>query len=143
MFEQLKEKVKSAKARAVFKVNQELILMYHYIGTQILSFEIDRDKDQLIKQLSKDFKEAFSDMEGYSEINLGYMRKFAQEYPEVEFVQEVLAQLPWSHHQILLSKVPDKETRHFYIQNAIEHAWTRETMTMHIEAELHNAKNNK
>jgi hypothetical protein len=33
------------------------------------------------------------------------MRKFAQEYPDVEFVQEPLAQLTWYHYQTLLDKL--------------------------------------
>jgi hypothetical protein len=39
--------------------------------------------------------------EGYSPRNLKYMRAFAEARPEVEFVQEALAQLSW-HHQIAL-----------------------------------------
>lgn len=54
MLEQLKEQINSSKARAVLKVNEELTMTYHYIGTQILSFEVKRDKEKLIDQLSQD-----------------------------------------------------------------------------------------
>jgi len=44
------------------------------------------------------------------------MRKFAQEYPDALFVQEVLAQLTWYHVLTLLDKVLDNQERLFYIQ---------------------------
>ena len=52
------------------------------------------------------------------------MRKFAQEYPESEFVQEVLAQLSWYHH-------------FFNIKKALEHGWSRSVMAYQIESRLH------
>lgn len=76
-------------------------------------------------------------MKGFSPRNLKYMRKFAQEYPDVEFVQEPLAQLTWYHHQTLLDKLPNKESRLFYIKHAIEYGWSRNIMVMQIERALH------
>ena len=55
-------------------------------------------------------------MKGLSTKNLKYMRKFAQEYPDALFVQEVLAQLTWYHVLTLLDKVLDNQERLFYIQ---------------------------
>ncbi|MBW7924351.1 MAG: hypothetical protein H3C59_06365 [Burkholderiaceae bacterium] len=37
-------------------------------------------------------------MEGLSARNLECMRAFAEDWPDEEFVQEVLARLPWYHH---------------------------------------------
>ena len=34
-------------------------------------------------------------MKGFSPRNLKYMRAFAEAWPDSEFVQEVLAQMPW------------------------------------------------
>ncbi len=133
MFEQLKEQIKSSQARAVFKVNEELTMTYHYIGTQILSFEPERDKEKLIEQLSQDFKKSFRDMDGFSTTNLRYMRKFAQEYTDIGFVQDTLSKLPWSFHQILLDKLSEKEVRLQYVSSAIKHAWSLETLKEKIK----------
>nr|WP_246484058.1 DUF1016 N-terminal domain-containing protein [Wolbachia endosymbiont of Rhagoletis cerasi] len=60
-------------------------------------------------------------MKGFSTRNLKYMRKFAEEYPDVEFVQEPLAQLTWYHNITLLEKIESHEIRLFYVKKAIEH----------------------
>lgn len=64
-------------------------------------------------------------MKGFSIRNLRYMRKFAEEYSEIDFVPEVLAQLTWDHNITLLDKVSSVQNRFFYIKNAIEHGWSR------------------
>ena len=74
------------------------IMLYHHIGTQILKAQ-ERSGwgAKVIDQLSKDLSSELPEMKGFSMRNLKYMRKFAAEYPDIEFVQEVLAQLPWGH----------------------------------------------
>lgn len=61
----------------------------------------------------------------------------AATYPNVEFVQEVLAQLTWYHNLTLLDKVKDRDTRLFYMKKTIEHGWSRNIMVMQIETGLH------
>lgn len=65
------------------------------------------------------------------------MRKFAAEYQDPKFVQEVLAQLTWYHNMTLLDKVPDKQNRLFYVKHVIEYGWSRNIMVMQIESALH------
>ena len=67
----------------------------------------------------------FPEMKGFSTRNLKYIRKFAKAYLDIEFVQELLAQLTWYHNITLLDKVPDKQARLFYVKYAIEHVWSR------------------
>lgn len=113
-------------------------MLYHHIGTQILKSQEEQGwGSKVIDQLAKDLKSAFPEMKGFSPRNLKYMRKFAQEYPEAEFVQAALAQLTWYHHLTLLDKVQEKDIRFFYIQHAIKHGWSRNTMVMQIETALH------
>ena len=76
------------------------------------------------------------DMKGFSPRNLKYMRAFAEAWPDAEFVQEVLAQLPWYHQLALLDKLPGPETRRWYAAEAIEHNWSRNVLVMQIEARL-------
>ena len=65
------------------------------------------------------------------------MRLFAETYPDLEFVQQVAAQLPWFHLAVLLDKVKDLEERLFYIQNAIKNGWSRSAMVHQIELNLY------
>lgn len=41
-------------------------------------------------------------MKGFSLRNLKYMRAFAENYPDEQFVQQAAAQIPWYHNIALL-----------------------------------------
>ncbi|MCU5772527.1 DUF1016 N-terminal domain-containing protein [Erwiniaceae bacterium BAC15a-03b] len=71
-----------------------------------------------------------------SEVNLKYMRAFAEAWPDTEFVQAVLAQLPWYHQLALLDKLTHQEDRRWYAARAIEHNWSRNVLVMQIESRL-------
>ncbi len=134
----LKQRVTVARYQAARSVNSELILLYHHIGKEILTSQKEHGWGaKIVDRLSHDLRAAFPEMKGFSPRNLKYMRKFAQEYPEIEFVQEVLAQLPWYHHVTLLDKVSDRENRIFYIKKALEHSWSRNVMVHQMESGLH------
>jgi predicted nuclease of restriction endonuclease-like (RecB) superfamily len=75
-------------------------------------------------------------MKGFSSRNLKYMRAFAQAWPDAQFVQEVLAQLPWYHQLALLDKLRGPQTRRWYAAKAIEHNWSRNILVMQIETRL-------
>lgn len=64
------------------------------------------------------------------------MRAFAEAWPDSEFVQQVLAQLPWCHQIMLLDKLSGPETRRWYITEAIKRSWSRNTLVLHIESRL-------
>ena len=48
---------------------------------------------------------------GYSVRNLKYMSKFTETYPDCEFVQQVVAQIPWGHNIVLMDKIANPEER--------------------------------
>lgn len=137
-FEGLKSRVASSRYKAALSVNKELILLYHHMGTEILKSQEQHGWGaKIIDQLSRDLQSAFPEMKGFSTRNLKYMRKFAEEYPDLEFVQQVVAQLPWGHNIFLMDLVTDKQNRLFYMKRAIEHGWSRNIMVMQIETALH------
>lgn len=69
--------------------------------------------------------------------NLKYMAKFAAEYPNAEFVQEVLAQITWYHHIALMDKVKDKSKAIWYAENTIKNGWSRNILVHQIESGLY------
>lgn len=71
------------------------------------------------------------------------MRKFALEYQEFIFVQEVLAQITWYQNITLLEKVKDKDQRVWYINKIVENGWSRNTLVHQIESNLFNRQNNE
>ena len=90
----------------------------------------------MIERLAQDLRNAFPAMKGFSPRNLKYMRAFAQAWPDPDFVQGVLAQLPWYHQLTLLDKLRTAEERRWYAAKAIEHNWSRSVLVMQIETRL-------
>jgi predicted nuclease of restriction endonuclease-like (RecB) superfamily len=134
---ELKARIHAAQQRASLAVNRELVLLYWQIGRDILARQAEQGWGaKVIERLARDLRAAFPDMKGFSPRNLKYMRAFAQAWPEVTFVQEVLAQLPWYHQLALLDKLSDAESRRWYAAKAIEQQWSRNILVMQIETDL-------
>jgi predicted nuclease of restriction endonuclease-like (RecB) superfamily len=95
---ELKERIHTARQRAALAVNRELVLLYWQIGRDILARQAAQGWGaRVIERLAHDLREAFPEMKGFSPRNLKYMRAFAEAWPDGEFVQAALAQLPWYH----------------------------------------------
>src|SRR4051812_38686909 len=97
--QELKERIRSAQVRAALSVNQELVLLYWSIGRDILSRQQTEGwGTKVVDRLAGDLLKAFPEMTGFGARNLKYMRAFAEAYPDQQFVQQVVAQLPWGHN---------------------------------------------
>ncbi|MCQ8129208.1 PDDEXK nuclease domain-containing protein [Methylomonas rivi] len=134
---ELKTRIHSAQQRAALSVNRELILLYWQIGRDILERQAQQGwGSKVIERLSHDLRTSFPDMKGFSRANLMYMRAFAEAWPDVEIVQQLVGRLPWGHNLVLLSKLKDAENRKRYAERAIEYAWSRNVLNIHIETRL-------
>lgn len=131
----LKSRIHSAQQRATQAVNRELVLLYWQIGRDILARQSAQGWGaKVIDRLAHDLLVAFPDMQGFSARNLKYMRAFAQAWPDVDFVQGVLAQLPWYHQLALLDKLQTEDDRRWYAANALQHNWSRNVLVIQIRA---------
>lgn len=137
--ESLKQRVRSSQVRAALAVNQEMILLYWQIGQEIVS-NTNKKKwgSKVIDRLSKDLKQEFPEMSGFSPRNLQYMRSFAVAYPEESIVQQVVARLPWGHNVCLLDKLEIQEERLWYAQKTLENGWSRDVLVLQITTGLYN-----
>lgn len=135
IFENIKQEVLKSQYKAMQIVNKELIFMYWHIG-KIIG---DNSKwgNKFIDSLSIDLKLEVPKVTGFSVRNLKYMKKIAEEYPDFEFVQQVVAQIPWGHNIILMDKVKNIEERKWYIKQSIINGWSRSLLTMQIESKLY------
>lgn len=91
--ESIKQEIRTAQYRATVSVNRELLVLYHSIGEVINEHKTWGNK--FVENLAADLKISFPDATGYSVRNLKYMAKFAAAYPDDEFVQQPVAQIPW------------------------------------------------
>lgn len=131
---EVKQRVHEAQQRATLTVNRELVLLYWQLGRDILARQSNQGwGSKVIDRIATDLKTAFPEMKGFSPRNLKYMRAFAEAWPDAEFVQGVLAQLPWYHHLALLDKLEREDARRWYAAKAIEHNWSRNVLVMQIE----------
>ena len=133
--EQVKQEIKAAQYKAAVHVNTELIMLYHSIGCVINAHKSWGNK--FIENLAQDIKLEFPQSTGYSVRNLKYMAKFAATYPDAEFVQQVVAQIPWGHNVVLLDKVADAEERNWYIEACRKNGWSRNVLVHQIESGLY------
>ena len=92
----LKERINSARQRALLSANHEQIRLYHEIGTDILQRQSQQGwGSKVIERLAADLRSSFPNMKGFSSSNLKYMRFFAQECPNMQIGQQSADQLPW------------------------------------------------
>ncbi len=134
LVENIKLEIRTAQYKATVLVNNEMIFLYHKIGTEINAHKAWGSK--FIDNLSKDIRLAYPDATGYSVRNLKYMSKFASLFREEEIVQAALAQITWYHHIALMDKVKDREEYLWYVQAVAKNGWSRNVLVHQIESGL-------
>lgn len=158
---ELKGKIRSVQIKAAIAVNTALIEFYWELG-KMISEKQTAWGSKFLENLSKDLQEEFPDMKGLSERNLKYCRMFYQFYqhelekqPELvigqqpvaqlqeaekqqnRFVQQVVAQIPWGHHILIITKIKDKKEAYFYLQQTLANHWSRDTLALQIKTDLY------
>ena len=131
--ERIKREISGSRARAVLAVNSEVICMYWRIGKLI--DEHSEWGNRFIDSLSGDIRLAYPGIKGFSVRNLKYMLRLAREY-DLEFVQQVVAQIPWGHTTHLLDGVGDQAKRDWYMRKAAEHGWSRSVLMHQVSIGL-------
>lgn len=126
----IKGKIKSAQHRNALAVNDEMVMLYWNIGTVINDHSVWGNK--FIENLARDIKIDSPHAKGYSLRNLKYMSKFAKIYPDLEFVQRSVAQIPWRHNIVLIDKIKDENERNWYVQEVITNGWSRDWLVAQI-----------
>lgn len=138
LLSELKQRVTEAHLRASLAVNHELVMLYWRIGRDILIRQQQEGWGaKIIDRLATDLKKAFPEMKGFSPRNLKYMRAFAEGWPDEQFVQQLVAQIPWGHNVRLLESLDDPHTREWYARGTLQHGWSRNVLIHQIESGLH------
>ena len=52
-------------------------------------------------------------------------------------MQQLVAQIPWGHHCVLLDKVKDPSEREWYVRATVQYGWSRDILVHQIESGLH------
>jgi predicted nuclease of restriction endonuclease-like (RecB) superfamily len=135
---ELKERIRAAQVQAALAVNRELVLLYWSIGRDVLARQKEHGWGaKIIDRLAADLHKAFPEMTGLSPRNLKYMRAFAEAWPDDQFVQQVVAQIPWGHNVRILDYVKDAAEREWYVRATIQNGWSRNVLVHQIESDLY------
>jgi len=130
----IKKQIKTSQHKAVLNANKELILLYWNIGKVIT--ENSTWGSKFLSKLSSEITNEFPAAKGFSVRNLKNMARFYREYPEIEIVQTLSAQIPWSHNLEIL-RVKSKEQRLWYINKTIENGWSVNVLAHQIDTNLY------
>ena len=140
----LKSRIRTTQIKAALSANAELIKLYWDIGKDIFEKqEIKGWGNSIVENLSKDLRAEFPDMKGFSRRNLFYMKKFYDFYKSgFEKVQQLVAQIPWGHNILIVSKSKSLNEAIFYLNETLENNWSREILDMQISSDLYNRQGN-
>ncbi len=137
LLQQIQNHIRHSQTAAILAVNRELVLLYWQIGRLILQRQQQHGWGaKVIDRLATDLHREFPELKGFSSRNLKYMRAFAETYPEEQFVQQVVAQIPWGHNVRILESVKNSIERQWYIDQTIQQGWSRSILTHQIASGL-------
>lgn len=133
----LKQTIKSARQKLAATMNSQVLELYWEIGKEITSKQ-NIWGSNLIENVAKELNSEFPDMKGFSRRNLYAIRQWYLFYnPKYEFVPHTVAQIPWGHNRLIISKIKDIETAEFYLLACAKNAWDRETLEIQIKCNYH------
>ena len=132
---EIKKEIKTTHIKVAIEANKNLINLYFKIG-KILN---DNYKygNKFIDDISRELKLEFPYYEGFSVRNLKYMKKFYLEYKNDKLVQRTVAQVPWRHNIVLMSKIKDNKIRKLYAEATIKNGLSKDMLVIQIENNYH------
>ncbi len=90
-----------------------------------------------VEKTAIELKHEFPQIKGFSRRNLYAMSQWYRFYSQrFQFVPQPVAQIPWSHNRVIISKVKNLEEAEFYCLQTIENGWDRETLEIQITKNL-------
>ena len=133
----LKLRIRQSQIKAMIRVNEEMLHLYWDLGRDIVVRQMDAAWGSgFFKQLSKELKAEFPDMQGFSERNLYNMKQFYLFYSQDEkILQQVVAKLEAENlHQ--LSEKSENAILH-QLGAKLQHDENKENIILHqLDAKL-------
>jgi predicted nuclease of restriction endonuclease-like (RecB) superfamily len=138
---EIKTRLRSMQMKAAVSVNSTLLEFYWELGADIVDKQQNSTwGDGFLKQLSVDLMAEFPDMKGFSKRNLEEIRRWHLFYGDANpITQQAVAQLkqiPWGHNIMIVSKCKSQVEALYYVENTIQHGWSRNVLTHQIESNL-------
>lgn len=133
--EQIKDTIQKERTKAIQQVNRSLITLYWEMGKQIVeSQQAHGWGKSIVEQLSKDLQNSFPNRSGFSPRNLWDMRRFFETYKDDLNLRQLVAEVPWGHHLVIMQKTASRAEREYYLQASSQMAWSRAVLLNQIKA---------
>ena len=140
LLKEVKARVALAQKKAIYAANEEMLSMYCDIGKLLYeSQKLIGWGNNALEQLSKDLKNDYPKVKGFSVRNCQVMIQFYNEYNQqltntqraVAHLQKAaitlpIKQLSWSHNVALMQRVKDLKARYWYMIQCLKNGWTRD-----------------
>ena len=137
LLKQVKARVALAQKKAIYAANEEMLTMYWDIGKLLSESQKQIGwGNNALERLSKDLKNDYPKVKGFSPRNCRCMIQFYKEYNQgltiwqqpvakLEMSNLILPvkQLSWSHNVILMQKVKDLKARYWYMIQCLKNGW--------------------
>lgn len=141
-FDELKSEIQNSQIKATIVVNRTFLDLYWKMGKSISDkLRINNWGSSVIDNLSIDLKRHFPNQQGFSRSNLFSIRKWYEFYSnsglELEFVQQLVGQIPWGHNIVIITKSSTIDEAVFYINKTVENNWSRSVLTHQIALDLY------
>lgn len=134
----VKERIRIARLKVAHAANKELLLFYWDLGEMMNELATAAQwGNNWIQDLSKDLRDEFPDIEGFSKTNLYNIKRLYQFYKGDEFFHQVGGKIPWRHHVEIFTKSQSLQEAHFYITETIDNAWSRDVLALQIKSQLY------
>jgi len=138
----IKQSFLQTQLKAAVSVNSALLGFYWRLGSEIIEKQKSSQWGKgFLNQLSHDLIAEFPDVKGFSKRNLEQIRQWHRYWSADNSIalQAVaqLAQIPWGHNLIIISKCQSRSEAIFYVQNTLKHGWSRNVLIHQIESGLY------
>ncbi len=135
---EVKERIRIARIKVALAANSELLAFYWDLGKMMSEIsETATWGNNWVNDMSKDLRNEFPDMEGFSKTNLYNIRRLYQFYKGNEIFHQLGGKIPWRHHVEIFTKAKSFNEAHFYIQQTIENGWSRDVLALQIKSQLY------
>jgi len=135
LLENIKRAIQAERTRAIQQLTRSLILIYWDIGKQIIESQAKHGWGKsIVEQLSKDLQKEFPGKSGYSPRNLWFMRQFYDSYNAFPNMKQLVSEIPWGHHILIMQKAKSIETKEYYLKASSQFRWSRDVLLNQIKA---------
>ncbi|NOU46081.1 MAG: DUF1016 domain-containing protein [Bacteroidales bacterium] len=133
----VKERIRVARIKVAMAANNELLFFYWDLGKMMDELSATAQwGNNWIQDLSKDLRDEFPDMVGFSKTNLYNIKRLYQFYKGDEFFHQLGGKIPWRHHVEIFTKAQSLTEAHFYITETVENGWSRDALALQIKIQL-------